>query len=136
MMSLTFSVICLALIVCCSNFVFTADCEIHSCEATTHTGYCDGRVGWAGLEDERGRTNMRRRRGPTEAEIDACYCLELRGKEIKWAKEGKERRGQKQQQQQQVVYLVSQEPIWHKVTVSGVSVTPRQKHKHKSTVFS
>lgn len=40
-MSLTFSVICLALIVCCSNFVFTADCEIHSCEATTHTGYCD-----------------------------------------------------------------------------------------------
>lgn len=36
MMLLTFSVICLALIVCCSNFVFTADCEIHSCEAITH----------------------------------------------------------------------------------------------------
>lgn len=36
MMFLTFSVICLALIVCCSNFVFTADCEIHSCEAITH----------------------------------------------------------------------------------------------------
>lgn len=33
MMALTVSVICLALIVCCSNFVFTADCEIHSCEA-------------------------------------------------------------------------------------------------------
>lgn len=36
MMLLTFSVICLALTVCCSNFVFTADCEIHSCEAITH----------------------------------------------------------------------------------------------------
>lgn len=36
MMLLTFSAISLALIVCCSNFVFTADCEIHSCEAITH----------------------------------------------------------------------------------------------------
>ena len=33
----TVSMICLALIVCCSNFVFTADCEIHSCEAIIHT---------------------------------------------------------------------------------------------------
>lgn len=39
-MPLTVSVICFAVIVCCSNFVFTADCEIHSCEAITH--YCDG----------------------------------------------------------------------------------------------
>ena len=31
-MSFTVSIICLALIVCCSNLVFTADCEIHSCE--------------------------------------------------------------------------------------------------------
>lgn len=42
MMSLTVSVICFALIVCCSNFVFTAECEIHSCEFMhTHTRYCD-----------------------------------------------------------------------------------------------
>lgn len=31
-MFFTVSIICLALIVCCSNLVFTADCEIHSCE--------------------------------------------------------------------------------------------------------
>lgn len=41
MMFLTFSVICMALIVCCSNFVFTADCEIHSCEAITQVTVTD-----------------------------------------------------------------------------------------------
>lgn len=48
MMVLTFSMICLALIVCCSNFVFTADCEIHSCEATTHKFTVTGTLGAAG----------------------------------------------------------------------------------------
>lgn len=40
-MAFTVSVICLALIVWCSNFVFTADCEIHSCGVQVTTHYCD-----------------------------------------------------------------------------------------------
>lgn len=78
MMSLTFSVICLALIVCCSNFVFTADCEIHSCEAMTHTGHCD-RQRWREVGGARRRGGWGTRTctptgEQTEDEIDAC-CL-------------------------------------------------------------
>lgn len=77
MMFLTFSVICLALIVCCSNFVFTADCEIHSCEAITH------KLLWRlqGLLVDRAH-GFARYQGRTEDKIHTCYFNLGEGK--KW----------------------------------------------------